>query len=146
MELKELTRDEIIERLKLKEVGSTCSNGQPLLPLCMLYAIVDYPVYNPGNFVQEIEDSEVEINVFDEIKKQMSKPDFDFVWNNTIGECKKNSERWYKNHTKKCIVTTHCFGYVCSECHKDGTRNYYTDEVMKKIEEFLTEGRKIYNI
>lgn len=51
MELKELTRNEIIKRLKLKKVGSTCSNGQPLLPFCILFAIVDNPEYVPGNFV-----------------------------------------------------------------------------------------------
>lgn len=137
-----LTKEEIIDKLKSMEVGE--GKELPIKGMCF---ITPNPDYDPENFSQEIEDSEEVVNIWDEIKKETSKPEFDWVWNNTISSIKKNSVEWYKNHSKICEVKSHYLGlYLSSVFHPDGTRNYYSEENLKRVMEFSDKWSGIINM
>lgn len=137
-----LTMNEIKDRLIKMEVGV---NGE--LPVKFFGFIVKNPEYDPENFSQEIEDSEIEVDIFSEIDKKIKESNFNFVWNNTLGNILHNTEQWKKNHTKKCQakMLVNKFAAQCIE-HSDGTRNYYSNEVIDKIQEVLDEYKEIYEL
>lgn len=137
-----LTKDEIIDRLKSMEVGV----GKEL-PWKILSFIIFNPDYDPESFSQEIEDSEEAIDYLDEIMKEMNKPEFDFVWNNTLSSVKKNSEKWFLNHSKICKVILDPYAMVlqCAAEHKDGTRNYYSEFNVNRLMEYSEKKGGILN-
>lgn len=158
---KPLTREEIIEKLKAMRVDT----GE-YLPIKFMHLIVKNPGYDPAAFSQEIEDSEEEIDVYQEIKDEAERRGIDMIlnWNKLLKEVPKNSQKWRDNHTKKCMVTIAPFEFpaVCIEhiitetvTNDDGEevsrtetriRDYYTDAVMKKVDEALEKYGEIYNI
>lgn len=140
-EIQPLTMDEIKDKLTKMEVGI---NG--ILPFKYFGFLVKNPGYDPDNFSQEIEDSEIEVDIFNEINKKINEPNFDFIWNNTLSNIQHNSKQWEKNHTKKCQATVLHNRFIgqCIE-HSDGTRNYYSEEIIDKIQEVLDEYKEIYD-
>ena len=84
---KALTIEEIGEKLK----NMIVAEGK-YLPIIAVSFLVKNPNYNPTNFSQEIEDSEEEIDVLNEISIEMKKPGFDIIWNNTLYNIKTNSK------------------------------------------------------
>jgi hypothetical protein len=94
-----------------------------------------------------------------EIKKESSKPGFDWVWNNTIGNIPKNSEKWLDNHSKKCPAklvvnaflsssSTHIITTTLSsgESWETRIRDYDNDFTMDKILEVEKEYGEIYKV
>lgn len=128
-ELKLLNKEEIIEKLKSMKV-----DNEKIFPFHIFSFIIVNPDYDPNSFSQEIEDSEEEINTLDLILDEMHKPDFDFVFHNTISSLPSNSEKWLENHSKICKVKFIPNKFV-RQCvtHCDGTRNYYSEELLNKI-------------
>ncbi len=124
-----LTKDEIIEQLKNMNV-----DGEKILPFHWFSFIVINPEYEPESFSQEIEDSEEEIKSWDLMIEEMNKPDFDFVWHNTLSNIPRNSEKWLKNHSKICAVKFSPVRFM-EQCVNwaDGTRNYYSERILNKI-------------
>lgn len=124
-----LTRKDIAAKLKSMKVGE---NG--VLPIKAFSFLVENRKYDPDNFSQEIEDTEEAIDVWKEIYEEIHKPYFDFVWNNTISQLPLNSKTWRNNHSKKCSVKLCGFAmYGSSIEHEDGTRDYYSEELVDKI-------------
>ncbi len=149
-----LTHEQIREKLREMRVDT----GK-CLPAKFFSFIVKNPDYDPDNFSQEIEDSEEEIDTMAEIRKESSKPGFDWVWNNTIGNIPKNSERWLDNHSKKCPIklvpnaflsssSTHVIMTTLSsgESRKATIRDYDNDFTFEKILEVEKEYGEIYNM
>lgn len=136
-----LTKEEIINKLKAMEVGE----GKEMT-VKIFHFLTPNPYYDPNTFSQEIEDSEEPVNIIEEIKKETSKPEFDFVWNNTISNIKTNSDKWQKNHTKICEVKLQADKiYMPCATHEDGTRNYYSEENLQRILELASKWRGIIN-
>lgn len=138
---KALTIEEIGEKLKNMTVGE----GK-YLPFCLVSLLVKNPNYDPTNFSQEIEDSEKEIDVLNEMLAEMKKPGFDIIWNNTFHNIKTNSKRWRENHSKKCPV--HLLAnrlLLQSEIHKTGERDFYSEDNINKIKTVLEEYNEIYD-
>ena len=149
-----LTHEQIRKALREMRVDT----GE-CLPNKFFSFIVKNPNYDPDNFSQEIEDSEEEIDTMAEIKKESSKPGFDWVWNNTIGNIPKNSERWLDNHSKKCPAklvpnaflsspSTHIITTTLSsgESWETRIRDYDNDFTMDKILEIEKEYGEIYKV
>ena len=136
-----LSIEQIKQYLKNHKVGQ---NG--VYPFCRFVCLVKNPNYDPTNFSQDIEDSEVEIKWFDEMHKKMQEPDFDFVWNNTLGSIPKNSQRWCDNHTKKCEITITMTGFCQCIERQDGTRDYCNESTINEFKEILDEYGEIYDI
>ena len=142
MEIKALTIEEIGEKLKNMTVGE----GK-YLPFCLVSFLVKNPNYDPTNFSQEIEDSEEEIDVLNEMLAEMKKPGFDIIWNNTLHNVKTNSKRWRENHSKKCQVNLLANRLILqSEIHKTGERDFYSEDNINKIKTVLEEYGEIYDI
>lgn len=95
MSPKALTIEEIGEKLK----NMIVDEGK-YLPMTFVSFLVKNPNYDPNKFSQEIEDSEKEIDVLNEMLVEMKKPGFDIIWNNTLHNVKTNSKRWRENHSK----------------------------------------------
>ena len=140
-EVRPLTMDEIKDRLIKMEVGI-----DGVLPFKYFGFIVKNPEYDPYNFSQEIEDSEIEVDIFKEAYKKINEPNFDFIWNNTLGNIQHNSQQWKKNHAKKCqaLLLYNNFIGQCIE-HSDGTKNFYCEEIINKIQKVLDEYKEIYD-
>lgn len=138
---KALTIKEIGEKLKNMIVGE----GK-YLPISFVSFLVKNPNYDPTNFSQEIEDSEEEIDVLTEMITEMKKPGFDIIWNNTLHNVKTNSKRWRENHSKKCQVQLLSHRLFQSEMHKNGKRNFYSEDNINKIKQILEEYGEIYDI
>lgn len=139
---KALTIEEIGEKLKNMTVGE----GK-YLPMIFVSFLVKNPNYDPTNFSQEIEDSEEEIDVLNEMLVEMKKPGFDIIWNNTLNNIKTNSKRWSENHSKKCQV--HLLAnwmLLQSEMHENGERDFYSEDNINKIKTVLNEYNEIYDI
>ena len=137
---KALTIEEIGEKLKNMLVGE----GK-YLPITFVSFLVKNPDYDPTNFSQEIEDSEEEIDVLNEILVEMKKPGFDIIWNNTLYNIKTNSKCWCENHSKKCPIYFLSNGVILqSETHKNGVRDFYSEENINKIKTVLEEYNEIY--
>lgn len=124
--MKALTHEEIRERLRNMVVGE---NG--VLHIKSFSFLVKNPNYNPGTFSQEIEDSEIEINVADEMAKEIHKPGFDFVWHNTLGNIPNNSGEWKRNHSKICNIKLLPFAFLSVASTTDATITPPTGEVIK---------------
>ena len=122
---------EIVDRLKQMKVGETY-NDVTVLPVKWLSFFVPNDEYDPDNFSQEIEDSEEKIDIFKNICEEIHKPEFDFVWNNTLGRLPENSQRWQNNHSKICSIKIETL-LVQSVVHEDNTRDYYSEEIINKI-------------
>ena len=138
---KALTIEEIGEKLKNMTVGE----GK-YLPMTFVSFLVKEPNYDPTNFSQEIEDSEEEIDVLNEISEEMKKPGFDIIWNNTLHNVKKNSKRWCENHSKKCQVNLLSNWLILqSEIHKTGERDFYSEDNINRIKTVLQEYNEIYD-
>lgn len=123
-----LTRDEIVEKLKTMVVGE-----EKELPVKHMFCIHINKEYNPEDFSQKIEDSEEKIDVLSEISKEIKKPYFNFIWNNTLCNIPRNSEQWRNNHSKICeLAVSPC---VWAQCivHEDGRRDYYSEDLVDKI-------------
>lgn len=141
MEIKALTIEEIAEKLKNMIVGY----GK-YLPMCFVSFLVKNPNYDPTNFSQEIENSEEEIDVLNEMLVEMKKPGFDIIWNNTLQNVKTNSKRWCENHSKKCQVHLLANWMILqSEMHENGVRDYYSEDNIRKIKIVLNEYNEIYD-
>lgn len=139
---KALTIEEIGEKLRNMTVGE----GK-YLPISYVSFLVKNPNYDPTNFSQEIEDSEEEVDVLNEMLAEMKKPGFDIIWNNTLHNVKTNSKRWRKNHSKKCQVNLLSNWLILqSEIHKTGERNFYNEDNINKIKTVLKEYNEIYDI
>lgn len=139
---KALTIEEIGEKLKNMTVGE----GK-YLPMIFVSFLVKNPNYDPTNFSQEIEDSEKEIDVLNEMLVEMKKPGFDIIWNNTLNNIKTNSKRWSENHSKKCQV--HLLAnwmLLQSEMHENGERDFYSEDNINKIKTVINEYNEIYDI
>lgn len=132
-ELKLLTKDEIVNRLKQMKVGEEY-NDVIVLPVKLLSFLVPNNKYDPINFSQEIEDSEENLGAWSKIWEEIHKPEFDFVWNNTLGRLSENSPRWKNNHSKICPVKQLGLKFL-SQCvvHEDETRDYYSDEIVNEL-------------
>lgn len=126
-----LTEDEIIDRLKQMKVGEKY-NDVLVLPVKWFVFKVPNDEYDPDNFSQEIEDSEENLETWSRIWEEINKPEFDFVWNNTLNRLSENSQRWKNNHNKICPIKIEIL-IVQSVDHDDGTRDYYSDEIVNKI-------------
>ena len=139
---KALTIEEIGEKLKNMTVGE----GK-YLPMIFVSFLVKNPNYDPTNFSQEIEDSEEEIDVLNEMLVEMKKPGFDIIWNNTFHTVKTNSKRWSENHSKKCQITLLTNWLILqSEMHENGERDFYSEDNINKIKTVLNEYKEIYDI
>lgn len=139
---KALTIEEIGEKLRNMTVGE----GK-YLPISYVSFLVKNPNYDPTNFSQEIEDSEEEVDVLNEMLAEMKKPGFDIIWNNTLHNVKTNSKRWRENHSKKCQVNLLSNWLILqSEIHKTGERNFYNEDNINKIKTVLKEYNEIYDI
>lgn len=139
---KALTIEEIGEKLRNMTVGE----GK-YLPISYASFLVKNPNYDPTNFSQEIEDSEEEVDVLNEMLAEMKKPGFDIIWNNTLHNVKTNSKRWRENHSKKCQVNLLSNWLILqSEIHKTGERNFYNEDNINKIKTVLKEYNEIYDI
>lgn len=139
---KALTIEEIGEKLKNMTVGE----GK-YLPFSLVSFLVKNPNYDPTNFSQEIEDSEEEIDVLNEMLAEMKKPGFDIIWRNTLYNVKTNSKRWRENHSKKCQVKLLLnWTILQSEIHKTGVRDFYSEDNINKIKTVLNEYNEIYDI
>ena len=142
MEIKPITIEEIGEKLKNMTVGE----GK-YLPICSVCFLVKNPNYDPANFSQEIEDSEEEIDVLNEMLVEMKKPGFDIIWNNTLCNIKHNSKRWSENHSKKCQIKLIVNGvFLQSKTHENGARDFYSEDNINKIKTVLEEYNEIYDI
>lgn len=131
--IKLLTKDEIVNRLKQMKVGEKY-NGRIIDPMKLFAFTVPNDEYDPDNFSQEIEDSEEKIDILKNIWEEIHKPEFDFVWNNTLSRLPENSQRWQNNHSKICPIKQLGLVFAAqSVFHKDGTRDYYSDEIINKI-------------
>ena len=138
---KALTIEEIGEKLKNMTVGE----GK-YLPISFVSFLVKNPNYDPTNFSQEIEDSEEEIDVLNEMLAEMKKPGFDIICNNTLHNVKTNSKRWRENHSKKCQVNLLTNWLILqSEMHKTGERDFYSEDNINKIKTVLKEYNEIYD-
>ena len=138
---KALTLEEIGEKLKSMTVGE-----EGYLPISFVSFLVKNPNYDPTNFSQEIEDSEEEVDVLNEMLAEMKKPGFDIIWNNTLHNVKTNSKRWCENHSKKCQV--HLLAnwlLLQSEMHETGARDFYCEDNINKIKTVLEEYNEIYD-
>lgn len=135
-----LTKDEIIDKLKSMEVGE---GKCPWKTISFVYL---NPNYDPNTFSQEIEDTEEEINLMEEFKKWYNAPGFDWVWCHPY-EMKRNSDKWYANHTKICKINFAPMQILlqCAAQHRDGTRNYYSENNVKRIMEWGEKHGKILN-
>lgn len=139
---KALTIEEIGEKLRNMTVGE----GK-YLPISYVSFLVKNPNYDPTNFSQEIEDSEKEVDMLNEMLSEMKKPGFDIIWNNTLHNVKTNSKRWRENHSKKCQVNLLSNWLILqSEIHKTGERNFYNEDNINKIKTVLKEYNEIYDI
>lgn len=139
---KALTIEEIGEKLRNMTVGE----GK-YLPISYVSFLVKNPNYDPTNFSQEIEDSEEEVDMLNEMLAEMKKPGFDIIWNNTLHNVKTNSKRWRENHSKKCQVNLLSNWLILqSEIHKTGERNFYNEDNINKIKTVLKEYNEIYDI
>lgn len=128
-DFKPLTREEIID--KLKDMSAEIEKKGP-------YKVISFLVlndeYDPDNFSEEIENSEEHIDFWKLLNKEIHKPEFDFVWNNTLSRLPKNSERWQNNHTKNCYIKMLPFElYIQCVTHDDGTRDFISEEIVNKI-------------
>ena len=138
---KALTIEEIGEKLKNMTVGE----GK-YLPFCLVSFLVKNPNYDTTNFSQEIEDSEEEIDVLNEMLAEMKKPGFDIIWRNTLYNVKTNSKRWRENHSKKCQVKLLLnWTILQSEIHKTGERDFYSEDNINRIKTVLQEYNEIYD-
>ena len=141
MEIKSLTIEEIGEKLKNMIVGE----GK-YLPIACISFLVKNPNYDPTNFSQEIEDSDEEFDVVNEILVELKKPGFDIIWNNTLQNVKTNSKRWSENHSKKCQITLIANRlFLQSEIHENGVRDFYSEDNINKIKTVLEEYNEIYD-
>ena len=139
---KALTIEEIGEKLKNMTVGE----GK-YLPMSFVSFLVKNPNYDPTNFSQEIEDSEEEVDVLNEMLAEMKKPGFDIIWRNTLYNVKTNSKRWCENHSKKCQIKLLANWLILqSEMHETGERDFYSEDNINKIKIVLEEYNEIYDI
>lgn len=131
--IKLLTKNDIVNRLKQMKVGEKY-NGHIIDPMKLFVFQVPNNEYDPDNFSQEIEDSEEKIDILKNICEEIHKPEFDFVWNNTLDKLPRNSENWENNHSKICQIKQLGLVFAAqSIVHEDGTRDYYSDEIANKI-------------
>lgn len=107
------------------------------LPIKYFSFLTINPAYDPSSFSQEIEDSEVAINTFKLIFEEMHKPGFDIVWNNTLVNIPRNSDKWCENHSKNCPFNLAGMKKAMSSVtHEDGSRDYCSEENVKWIMEY----------
>ena len=138
---KALTIEEIGEKLKNMIVSE-----EKYLPITYVSFLVKNPNYDPTNFSQEIEDSEEEVDVLNEMLSEMKKPGFDIVWRNTLDGVKVNSLQWRENHSKKCQVNLlPNWIILVSETHETGVRDFYSQDNINKIKQVLDKYGEIYD-
>ena len=124
-EIRILTRDDIADELKSMVVG-----GNGMLPIHMFSFIVMNPEYDPDGFSQEIDDSENEVDMLAELQRHMMLFNECPCWPSDMN---KNSERWYRNRSKKCQVKLLPLHLTLSAVEHDTVRNYYSDENLSII-------------
>lgn len=126
MDVKPLTREQIVEKLKNMVVGDD------ILPIKFFNAITLNPDYDPENFDKEL----------DGIADYSSPPEIHydvFRCTHYVSEQAEATE-WWKNHTKICPLK-YWAGIFAAACINwtDGTRNYYSEEYVDKIIDFCKE-------
>ena len=150
-----LSHDEIREILRGMKVDL-----KNILPLKYFHLLVKNPEYDPDNFSQEIEESEEEIDVFSEVKKEAEKEGVDWAlnWNRLLQKVNKNSQRWRDNHTKNkyIMILPWAFLGACIEhiitvddgksVAKTSVRDFDNDMVMKHIMEIEDKYGEIYKV
>ena len=153
---KALTHEQIRERLREMVV----EEGGKYLPHRFIHLIVKNPDYDPDGFLQELDDSEMEIDTWEEVKNEIKKKEFDWVWNNTIKSLPRNSEKWLENRSKICEVKLLPFAFPTScsmhtievkdesgnVIEKKVVRNYDNDYTVKRILELEDKYGEIYDI
>lgn len=139
---KALTIEEIGEKLKNMTVGE----GK-YLPMIFVSFLVKNPNYDPTNFSQEIEDSEKEIDVLNEMLVEMKKPGFDIIWNNTLNNIKTNSKRWSENHSKNAKFICLQIGcYYNQKCTKMGREIFILKTILIKSKPLLMNITKFMTL
>lgn len=137
-----LTKEDIAFKLQAMEVGEGKES-----PFKSLNVVTVNPDYDPSSFSQEIEDSEEEVDLMAEIQKETAKPGFDWVWNNTLGSIKRNSEAWCANHSKKCKAKLHPLALMLTSVeHADGKRDYFSPENVERVVRFGETNGEILEI
>ncbi len=126
-EIKTLTRDDVIERLKNMKVGEN-----DIKPVHIFSFLVLNPDYDPESFSQEIEDSEREVTLT-ELAEFLKRDD----WWYTPCDFKCNSEKWRKNHSKICpikFLPSEIWGVsVCYRIDDSVVRDYYDEALVDRI-------------
>lgn len=130
-----LSRDEIIGKLRKIIVGE-----DGVLPIRSFSIVTKNSKYNPDAFSQEIEDSETMIDYLHLVSEEIKKESFDFVWNNTLSKLPRNSKKWRDNHQLICPILMHpcAFSSACVN-HADGSRDYYSEEIVDRFLKFGEE-------
>ena len=126
MDIKPLTREQIVEKLKNMVVGDD------ILPTKFFNVITPNPDYDPENFDAEL-DGIVDYSSPPEIHGSL------FRINHYKSEQAEANE-WWKSHTKICPLK-YWPGIFAAACINwtDGTRNYYSEEYIDKIIDFCEE-------
>ena len=137
--LEPLTRDEIMAKLKSMVVGQG-----DVLPIRSFSIITKNMEYKPDSFSKEIEESETKIDWLGLVSEEIKKEGFDFVWNNTLSKLPRNSKEWRDNHRMICPILMHpCALTAACVNHEDGTRDYYSEEIVGRLLEFGNEHGEI---
>lgn len=121
-DIKFLTREEVAQRLKDMIVGVTVT-----FPIKAFNFIVPNPDYDPENFDESIDGKPDFYGSFDE---DYEKSMFRLIHYNVDTKAKK----WMENHSKICPLK-YIPAQLLTQCenHEDGTRNYYSEEILDKI-------------
>ena len=123
-DVKPLTREQIVEKLKNMTVGGD------ILPIKFFHVITPNPDYDPENYDPKL-DGKVDYISPEEPDRQIRIVHY-------VSDT--NNERWQKNHTKICMLKLwpNIFAAECINW-TDGTRNYYSEEYVDKIIDFCKE-------
>ena len=127
MDVKPLTREQIVEKLKNMVVGDD------ILPIKFFNAITPNPDYDPENFDKSIDGKPDSYVPFDELDESS-------LFRIKHYKVDTKAEKWLENHSKICplkywpgIFTAACINWT------DGTRNYYSEAYVDKIIDFCEE-------
>lgn len=128
MDIKPLTRKQIVEKLKNMVVGDN------ILPVKFFNVITPNPDYDPENYEPKLDGKVDYISPEESDGQLMQSIRIVHYASDT------NNYRWWKNHTKICPLK-YWPGIFAAACINwtDGTRNYYSEEYVDKIINFCEE-------
>lgn len=126
--IKFLTREDVAQRLKDMIVGVTVE-----LPIKIFNFIVPNPDYDPDNFDESIDGKPDFYGSFDELDEKSL---FRIIHYNVD----TNAKKWMENHSKICPLKF-IPAQLPTQCvnHEDGTRDYYSEEILNKIMNWAEE-------